>query len=146
MSRLNALSDGIVVPMLDARMDEVFGAIYRFVKGQREKLTPDRVCTVETLLAENCLADKSVIAIGDGALRYHERIHAIAPQAFIADAFCGIPRADAVAREAYALLRAGINTDAALVAPRYLRASQAEQAREQRLAKESAASAIQREG
>jgi len=139
MSLLNVLADGILVPMLDARMDEVFGAVFRFKNGHREKLTPDRVCTVEVLITENCLTEKPLIAIGDGALRYQERIRAIAPRASIADAFCGIPRADAVAREGYSLLCGGITTDAALVAPRYLRASQAEQAREQRLAKESSA-------
>ena len=139
MSLLNSVPNGIAVPMLDARMDEVFGAVYRFKDGQREKCTPDRVCTVEVLLDEGGLQKTPFIALGDGALRYQDRITETAPHAYIAGNAYGIPRADAVAREGYALLCAGANTDAARAAPQYLRASQAEQAREQRLKSEASA-------
>jgi tRNA threonylcarbamoyladenosine biosynthesis protein TsaB len=134
MSLLNAVADGIVIPMIDARMDEVFGAVYRFKAGVREKLTPDRVCTVEKLLAADYACEYPLIVLGDGAQRYRERIQALAPRAFFAAVPCGMPRADAVAREGYALLCAGVHTDAAQVAPQYLRVSQAEQARADRLA------------
>ena len=139
MSLLNAVANGVVIPMIDARMDEVFCAAYRFRNGQREKLTPDRVCTVETFLEETYAREEALMVLGDGAQRYRERIQAVTPNAYFADATCGIPRADAVAREGYAMLRAGANTDAAQVAPQYLRVSQAEQAREQRLAEEAEA-------
>ncbi len=129
MSLLNAVSDGIVIPMIDARMDEVFGAAYRFTCGRRQKLTPDRVCAVEELLSGDYACAVPLIVLGDGAQRYRERIHALAPHACFADLPCGVPRADAVAREGYALLCSGTETDAAQVAPRYLRASQAEQTR-----------------
>lgn len=134
MSLLNVVADGIVVPMLDARMDEVFGAVYRFKGGSREKLTPDRVCAVETLLAADYACEYPLIVLGDGAQRYRERIESLAPQALFAAAPCGTPRADAVAREGYALWSASAYTDAAQVAPQYLRVSQAEQARAARLA------------
>ncbi len=137
MSILNAVSDGVVVPMIDARMNEVFAAAYRFTGGQREKLTPDRVCPVEELLQGDIARAPSLLVLGDGAHRYRERIGALAPQAVFAPEACGLPRADAVAREAWALLCAGVDTDAAHVAPRYLRASQAEQARAQQLAASS---------
>lgn len=137
MSLLNAIPNGIVIPMLDARMNEVFGAVYRFKEGIREKLTPDHVCSVESLLEESNTQNIPIITFGDGAIRYKDKISAVAPQAFIAASACGIPRADAVAREGYALLCAGVNTDAAQAAPQYLRASQAEQAREQRLKTEA---------
>jgi len=138
MSLLNAVPEGIVIPMLDARMGEVFGAVYRFSGGRREKLTPDRVCSVEAMLAERHVREKPLIVLGEGAQRYRARIKAAAPHACFADLPCGLPRADAVAREGYALLCAGENTDAAKVAPTYLRASQAEQTRARRSAKEAA--------
>ncbi len=142
MSLLNAAADGIVIPMIDARMDEVFGAVYRFQGGAREKLTPDRVCTVETLLAADYAQEYPLIVLGDGAHRYRERIEALAPQALFAAAPCGTPRADAVAREGYALWSAGTYASAAQVAPQYLRVSQAEQARAERLATEAVVSTI----
>lgn len=138
MSLLNTVSDGIVIPMIDARMEEVFGAVYTFKNGKREKLTSDRVCSVEALLENITDSQKSLLILGDGAQRYRDRISAATPQAYFAVPPCAIPRADAVAREGYALLQAGINTDAALVAPQYLRASQAERVREERLAAETA--------
>ena len=144
MSVLNTVPEGVVIPMIDARMDEVFAAAYRFHRGEREKLTSDRVCTVETVLAEGYAAEHPLLVFGDGAHRYAARIQALAPHACFAPPPCGVPRADAVAREGYALMRTGAETRAAMAAPRYLRASQAEQARAQRMAESSADAALHR--
>ncbi len=137
MSRLNTVMDGLVVPMLDARMDEVFGAVYRFTNGHREKRTPDRVCRVEELFSDAMAHTGPLLVLGDGAWRYRDRILQCAPHAHFADGPRGIPCAAAVAAEAAALLRGGVDADPAKAAPRYLRASQAEQARAERKAQET---------
>ena len=49
MARLAGLYGGAVLPLLDARMGEVFGAAYRFGPDGRMKLTEDRACPVEEL-------------------------------------------------------------------------------------------------
>lgn len=130
MSRLAATCDGTVCPLLDARMKEVYGAIYQFTNGTRTKTSPDRVCTVESLLAD--LPD-SPILLGDGVAMYHDRILAMRPNAQIVEPLHLHPRAAAVALEAETLLATGAATDAALVAPVYLRQSQAEENRARRL-------------
>ncbi len=123
MTRLGAFREGLLCPLLDARMREVFGAVYRFTNGRREKLTPDRVCPVDSLLDD---IDGDAIFLGNGAELYRERILERLPGAAFAPAICSVPRASAVAAEAQSLIEQGVCTDAALVSPVYLRKSQAE--------------------
>jgi len=126
MTRLVPFRDGVVCPLLDARMHEVFGAVYRFDGGRREKLTDDRVCPVESLLE---VVPGDAVFLGNGAALYREQIQAMCPQSFFVDELCGVPRASAVAAEAVELMSHGAAIDPDLVAPIYLRASQAEQNR-----------------
>lgn len=124
LARLGAVHDGLVCPVLDAKMGEVFGAVYRFEGGQRAKLTGDRVCVVEDLVAG---LTGGVRFLGDGAQRYRERIEAVVPEAESVAEPWAVPRASAVALEALALLEQGAcTTDPAAVAAVYLRKSQAE--------------------
>jgi tRNA threonylcarbamoyladenosine biosynthesis protein TsaB len=104
-------------------MKEVYGAVYRFTHGAREKLTEDRVGPVEWLLDE---ITGDACFLGNGAALYRERILARFPGAFLAPELYAAPRASAVAVEAVALMAWGVCTDAALVTPVYLRPSQAE--------------------
>ena len=129
MTRLGAFREGLLCPLLDARMREVFGAVYRFTNGRREKLTPDRVCPVDSLLDE---IDGDAVFLGNGVELYRERILERRPGAAFAPAICSVPRASAVAAEARALIEQGVCTDAALVSPVYLRKSQAEMNRARR--------------
>jgi len=133
MTRLGVYHRGCVCPMLDARMKEVFGAWYRFEDGTRTKLTEDRVCAVEALLDECPVgATEPCFLLGDGTVVYRERIEARAPKAVFAPPLCNVPRASAVAAEAFALLAQDAPTDANLVSPVYLRKSQAEINRERK--------------
>lgn len=128
MTRLGAFREGLVCPLLDARMKEVYGAVYRFSRGDRGKLTPDRVCPIEDLIE---VLEGDAIFFGEGASVYRDRIVAKLPGALFAAPLCSFPRASAVAAEALALIEQGAPTDAALVSPVYLRKSQAEKLRAQ---------------
>ncbi len=131
MSRLLAPSDALVVPMLDARMNEVFGAVYRYDRGMRHKLTPDMVCPVETLLdAIPRNLGLPVIVLGDGTERFAETIHRIRPEARFMPQPLSMPRASAVALEALSMLAAGAGTDPGALSPVYLRKSQPEMLRD----------------
>lgn len=127
MARNVPLVDGVVCPMLDARMNEVFWAVYRFSGGHRTKTAPDRVDGIERVFA--CVRGGAVF-LGDGAERYRRAIMNTNPEAVFAPLACSIPRASLVAAEAVALLDQGVSTDPAQAEPVYLRKSQAEQARE----------------
>jgi len=124
---VNPLFDGMLCPLLDAKMGEVFGAVYRFKAGQRTKIAPDRVCAVGPILED---LGGTVHFLGDGAERYRETIREALPDAVFVSGPTSVPRASAVAEEAREMLARGCSTDAAAVAPVYLRKSQAEEARE----------------
>ncbi len=126
LSRLAAGYDGVVVPLLDARMQEVFGARYRFVDGQRTIERTAAVGPVEDFLDD---LPERVHFLGDGARLYADRIQARVPGALFAPALHNMPRASAVALEAEALAQAGPLPDSATVAPVYLRLSQPEEKR-----------------
>lgn len=123
MTHVCSFHDGVVCPLLDARMGEVYGAVYRFEGGRRAKVTADRVGPLELLVQS---LDGEVFFVGDGAVRYRSRLQACLPDAVIVEGPCATLRAGAVAKEALHMLQMGVCTDAALVAPVYLRKSQAE--------------------
>jgi tRNA threonylcarbamoyladenosine biosynthesis protein TsaB len=131
MSRLVPPTDALVVPMLDARMSEVFGAVYRYESGMRRKLTPDMVCPVETLLAAVPRdLELPIIVLGDGTERFADEIRRDCPQAVFMPSPFSMPRASAVAMEAMSMLAAGACTDPGAVSPVYLRKSQPEMVRD----------------
>lgn len=123
----HALScEGVVCPLIDARMKEVFGAAYRVEDQQRQKLTADLVAPVESVLE---YAGTAPLVLGDGATVYRERILAKTPGAIFAPPYHANPRASLVAFEAMTLIKSGASTDPAAVSPVYLRKSQAEEAK-----------------
>ena len=126
MARLVPLYEGSLCTVLDARMHEVFGAVYRAGGERAEKAGPDRVCPIEDLVA---VTEPGTLFIGDGATLYRDRILAAQPSARFASPSTGMPRASAVAAEALALMSQGASADAEAVEPVYLRLSQAEEAR-----------------
>ena len=134
IARVAHRNDGWVCPLIDARMKEVYGAIYRFDSGRRTCIVPPRVCPVENLLSE-LPPESRPFCLGDGVALYRERISAAVPGACFAENDLAAPRASAVAAEAEALLQACAPTAAALISPVYLRPSQAEQLAAERAAK-----------
>ncbi len=132
MTRLGSFRDGCVCPVLDARMHEVFGAVYRFQNGERSKLTRDLVCPIDRLLEEIPENTSPVFFLGNGTTLYKTEIHQRFPDAVLLPDELAIPRAVAIAREALYLLQTGASTDGTALAPIYLRKSQAEQLRERK--------------
>ena len=139
MTRLSPVPPAAYLAVvLDARMKEVFAAVYRFEGGHRHKVIPDQACSIATLMDRmETLPDfrpATVGLLGDGASLYQDALLARWPGAAIAAPSQAAPRASAVALEALALLQAGASTDGAQVNPVYLRKSQAEVNRDRRLA------------
>jgi tRNA threonylcarbamoyladenosine biosynthesis protein TsaB len=133
LSRLAETYAGMVCPLLDARMKEVFAAAYRYDGGGRTKTIGDTVCPIECFLDELAPLIEGLPAaplfLGDGANLYRDRIMAWRPEARFATGLVQGPRAAAVAAEGLMRLAAGDPGDAAAISPVYLRLSQAEQLR-----------------
>ena len=129
MARLSGVREGCLCALMDAKMQEVYGAVYAFDGGVRTTVCRETVCPVEDLLG-NLPAD--ALFCGDGAALYRDRILHALPEANFADGVNDFPRASAVAAEALAALTRGASSNAAEVRPVYLRKSQAERMREVR--------------
>ncbi|MCX5838056.1 MAG: tRNA (adenosine(37)-N6)-threonylcarbamoyltransferase complex dimerization subunit type 1 TsaB [Deltaproteobacteria bacterium] len=66
-------SPGLICPLLDARRDQVYAGLYRMgPDGFPEIVTPDRLTEIAQLMRD--LPVGEVELIGDGALRYRDRI------------------------------------------------------------------------
>lgn len=139
MTRLVATPpSGYLATVIDARMKEVFAAVYHFRGGVRTCVVEPCACSPDALIARieglPEFSPGTLGLIGDGATLYQERFQARWPEATIAPSSLAAPRASAVACEALALRATGVSEDGALVTPLYLRKSQAEINREKKLA------------
>jgi len=114
-----------VCTLLDARINEIYGAAYRRIGDGWTEIVQEHVGPIEGILAE--LPGDAVI-LGDGAWRYEARLRAVAPNARVLPMDAGRPSGAAVAREGLTAFRAGDAGDPARVVPVYLRQSQPEEA------------------
>jgi tRNA threonylcarbamoyladenosine biosynthesis protein TsaB len=122
---------GVAAPMLDARREQVYCAVYG---GGLEELLPPCAMGLGKLLAHPVItAAPRVLFAGDGAIAFHDAIlNALGGRAAFAPPHLMLQRAGAAAWLAYKKAMSGMTMDAAELLPVYLRKSQAEQAREAR--------------
>ena len=120
--------DTVICPVVDARRDEVYNALY--VSGQ--KVCEDRALHIDDLLFE--LKGKKVMFCGDAAILHKDKILGcigekwqIAPQHLI------LPKASSAAYVAYKRSKNNLFDDPYTLNPVYLRKSQAERELEERL-------------
>lgn len=133
-------ADGIICPVMDARRNQLYNALFTYENGKLKRLTPDRVLTAAELAAELSGAPVTVHLTGDGTaiaekalqgmdvrlphevLRYHNAYGV---------ALLGYKEYEAMTEDEKALCTAS------KLSPVYLRASQAERERLERLEKEN---------
>lgn len=115
--------DGVVVPMLDARRDEVFTAGYKFTDGVAEEVTAPCVMTIDEII-ERYGEDKTVF-VGDGVLIHRNELEVRDNFAFAPMNLCET-RASALAVVAVQMAENNKLADYNAVQPVYLRKSQAE--------------------
>lgn len=126
MARSAIFHRGLICPLLDARMSEIFGAVYESDGAAIRKRSDDRVGPIGAFLEG---LEDGVLFLGDGALLYRETIQSLSPGALFAPDAYSAPRASNVALEGLALLASGAASDGAAIDAVYLRKSQAEEAR-----------------
>ena len=127
----------LIVPMLDARNHQVFAGIYTFnsgfcvVSGQ-EPVSVTSLCERLNSLPEEM--DKNIILLGDGAYAYRSLIEDnLRARHVYAPAHMSQQRAGSVAVRGMELAMHGKLETAAMHRPDYLRVSQAERVRAQKL-------------
>ncbi len=118
----NITFDGLVCPIADARRDRVYNALY---SGGECVLEP-RVTPVDELICE--LNGQKVVFLGDGMLKYSNRILGASPDTFFAAPLhLNMQNAASLCACAYKRAEKGDFDNLYSLEPLYLRKSQAEQ-------------------
>ncbi|NOZ69152.1 MAG: tRNA (adenosine(37)-N6)-threonylcarbamoyltransferase complex dimerization subunit type 1 TsaB [Deferribacteres bacterium] len=114
----------VICPMLDARKNEVYAALYRWEDNVCRKIMPEAAINPRELLHR---FDGPVVVMGDGAETYRGLIKdVLKDKAVFAPASRMSPSASTVAEAAFERLGQGITADIATLAPFYVRKSEAE--------------------
>ncbi len=133
-------TEKLVCPMLDARRGQVFTAVYRVDGKLPVAVMEPAVLDLEELLAELQKLGEKVIFLGDGVKVLKEKglgSHALSCQ--VAPPHLSRERAAAVAALGLLYMKAGDTVTAAEEKPEYLRVSQAERVRAEKLKAEAEA-------
>lgn len=133
-------SDKIVCPIMDARRGQVYTGIYEFEGNELVVIEDQMAVSIEELGGKLCAYDREVVFLGDGVPVFCEalveRIMAGVRISF-APAHMNRQRAAAIGALAIRYYRAGKMESAAEHQPDYLRVSQAERERRERLGNDS---------
>lgn len=125
--------DGYVLPVMDARREQVYNALFRVRKGKLERCCPDRAISLAELGEEIKKLSEPVFLVGDGSILCYNVLVEKAPTLILPPEHRMHQRATGVGLAACAMIAAGLPGDGAAVQPNYLRLSQAER---ERLARE----------
>lgn len=129
--------DGLLCPLMDARRNQVYNALFEIKDGVLTRLTPDRAISIDDLCEEikTVYGEKAVRLVGDGA--------SVALPALLEAGISVLPTPDgialqsaaAVGRCAYRQFKANKVVSDLDLSPLYLRMPQAERERLERLKK-----------
>ena len=118
--------EGLVCPVMDARCQQVYTALFECRDGVVTRQTPDEAISIEELKNRLISVKKSVIMVGDGANLCYNTLKDSVGTLRLAPPHLLYQQAAGVAAEAALLLREGRVTKAAELQPVYLRLPQAE--------------------
>ena len=122
-----------ICPIIDARRNQVYTGVYRFVDGELTIVKEQDAMDMEELLDYCDKLEGQIIFLGDGVPVYKERIKAHGEEKFIfAPAHRSHQNAGSVAALGVVYAKQGKVVSAAAHQPEYLRKSQAEREREER--------------
>lgn len=133
MAQQAALFPGIVCCAMDARREQVYNALFSCEGGTLTRLTEDRAISLEELAQDLKKHEKNKIMVGDGAQLCYNTFGKNVPDCVLAPEQTVMQRASGVALCARKLLLTGASFDGAALEPNYLRLSQAERERNERL-------------
>jgi len=124
----------LICPILDARNQQVYCAVYRYGKDGLETFSEGRAVALADLLVELKATGEDVVFLGDGVPVNRLTIeNELGNQCTFAPPSCNMQRASSVATVALGMAKQGRLTDAAGLVPEYLRKPQAERERENKL-------------
>lgn len=125
--------EGVLCCAMDARRQQVYNALFDCSGGTLTRLTPDRAISLAELEEDLKKIEKPKIMVGDGAELCYNTVGNKGFGCILAPEQSRMQRASGVARLARTMLLQGAEGDGAALTPNYLRLSQAERERAERL-------------
>ncbi len=123
----SACFDGIVAPILDARRNQVYNALFDCAGGTMSRICEDRALSLDTLIGELKTLDKRVIFMGDGVFVFKNEIEkALGDKAVFAPVTTAMNLGGAVAALGEKMFKSGQSVSYSDLVPAYVRLSQAE--------------------
>lgn len=124
----------VVCPLMDARRNQTYTGLYQFDGNQMKTIKEQCALDIEEIIAEINSIGKAAVFLGDGVPVFEQRIaERICVEYSFAPPHLNKQRAGAVAALAKQYYIEGKVTDAAMHKPEYLRLSQAERERMERI-------------
>ena len=124
---------GYVCCCMDARRNQVYNAIFLAENGSLKRISEDRAIALSDLKNELAHLDGPIYLVGDGAELTHKTLSGEHDELILPPEHRQHQRASGVALAALAAMERGENADGAALQPNYLRLSQAERERMEKL-------------
>jgi tRNA threonylcarbamoyladenosine biosynthesis protein TsaB len=131
------IHDGVVCACMDARRSQVYNALFRVQNGELTRISEDRAISIADLSAELKTLSAPVYLVGDGAALVKKTLSEEIPGLILPPEHRRHQRASGVGLAALRQMAAGEPADANSLTPNYLRLSQAERERLEKLKVES---------
>ena len=139
VSTLEAMAEGLgvyqgyVCPCMDARRSQVYNALFYVNQGTLTRLREDRAISLAELGEELKKLEEPIFLVGDGSILCYNTLLESVPNLVLPGEHRMHQRASGVALAAAKLAAAGDSGDANALTPNYLRLSQAERERAERM-------------
>ena len=133
MARWLGVWSGYVCCCMDARRSQVYNAIFQVENGELKRISEDRAIALSDLKTELQHLDGPIYLVGDGAALAHKNLRAELENLILPPEHRRHQRASGVALAALAAMDRGESADGAALQPNYLRLSQAERERMEKL-------------
>ena len=127
--------DGYVCPCMDARRSQVYNALFLAERGTLTRVTEDRAIALSDLEKELKNLEKPIFLVGDGSNLCYNTLLESVPGLVLPPEHRMHQRASGVALAAAKKIAAGEAGDGNALTPNYLRLSQAERERMEKLNK-----------
>ena len=124
---------GYVLPVMDARRSQVYNGLFQAEGGTLIRMTPDRAISLADLAAELKELEGPIYLVGDGSILTYQTLVQDVPNLILPPEHRMHQRAAGVALVAERMLHQGVCCDAAALTPNYLRLSQAERERQEKM-------------
>ena len=133
MAQTLGIWEGYVCPCMDARRSQVYNALFYVNQGKLERVAEDRAIALADLKEELKNLDKPIFLVGDGSILCYNTLLGEVPNLILPAEHHMHQRASGVALVAAKKMEAGEVGDGNALTPNYLRLSQAERERMEKM-------------